>query len=107
MQRTVWALCEQVRAGEFAPDGYEVSFAVVENLEAVIFALTEKEKMRLKGRIDRIDTCEKEDAVYVKVIDYKSGNTEFDMVALYYGLQLQLVVYLYAAFELEKRVHPE
>ena len=107
MQRTVWALCEQVRAGEFAPDGYEVSFAVVENLEAVNIALTEKEKMRLKGRIDRIDTCEKEDAVYVKVIDYKSGNTEFDMVALYYGLQLQLVVYLNAAMELEKRVHPE
>lgn len=63
--------------------------------------------MKLQGRIDRIDVCEKEDQVYVKVIDYKSGNTAFDLVALYYGLQLQLVVYLNAAMELEKRVHPD
>lgn len=107
MRRTVWALCEQVRAGEFIPSSYEVSFAMAENLDAVNIALTEQEKMRLRGRIDRIDTCEKEEAVYVKVIDYKSGNTEFDMVALYYGLQLQLVVYLNAALELEKRIYPD
>lgn len=107
MKRTVWALCEQVRAGEFVPGSYEVSFSMAEDLDSVNIALTDKEKMRLRGRIDRIDTCEKEDEVYVKVIDYKSGNTEFDMVALYYGLQLQLVVYLNAALELEKRIHPD
>lgn len=107
MQRTVWALCEQLRAGAFVPSGYEVSFSRVENLEAVNIALTQEEKMRLRGRIDRIDICEKDEQVYVKVVDYKSGNTEFDMVALYYGLQLQLVVYLNAAMELEKRIYPD
>lgn len=107
MKRTLWALCEQVKAGDFVPGSYEVSFSMAEDLEAVNIALTEKEKMRLRGRIDRIDTCEKEDAVYVKVIDYKSGNTQFDLVALYYGLQLQLVVYLNAAMEIEQRMHPD
>ncbi len=107
MQRTVWALCEQIRAGEFVPGSYEVSFSMAGDLDSVNIALSEEEKMRLRGRIDRIDTCEKEDQVYVKVIDYKSGNTEFDMVALYYGLQLQLVVYMNAALELEKRVYPD
>lgn len=107
MHRTVWALCEQVRAGEFVPGSYEVSFSMAGDLDAVNIALTEKEKMRLRGRIDRIDICEKEKEVYVKVIDYKSGNTEFDMVALYYGLQLQLVVYLNAALEIERRIYPE
>lgn len=107
MRRTVWALCSQVRAGSFVPSNYEVSFSVAEDLEAVNIALTEKEKMRLRGRIDRIDICEKEDQVYVKVIDYKSGNTEFDIAALYYGLQLQLVVYLNAAMELEGRIFPD
>ena len=33
--------------------------------------------MRLRGRIDRVDTCETDDKVYVKIIDYKSGNTTF------------------------------
>jgi ATP-dependent helicase/nuclease subunit B len=40
------------------------------------------------------------------VIDYKSGNHQFDLAALYYGLQLQLVVYMNAALELEAKKHP-
>ena len=107
MSRTVWALHKQIRKGVFRPDGFEVSFSQARELKAVNIALTEEEKMRLRGRIDRIDVREEEDKVYVKVIDYKSGNTSFDMVALYYGLQLQLVVYLNAAMELEKRRHPD
>ena len=63
--------------------------------------------MRLRGRIDRVDTCEAEDTVYVKVIDYKSGSRKFDLAALYYGLQLQLVVYMNAAVEMERKKHPD
>ena len=63
--------------------------------------------MKLKGRIDRIDTYEDEDHVYVKVIDYKSGNKKFDLAALYYGLQLQLVVYMNVASEITASKHPD
>ena len=107
LHRTAWALQKQILAGTFRPAGYEVSFSQVENLESVNLALSEEEKMRLRGKIDRIDICEKEDQVYIKVIDYKSGNKTFDLVAFYYGLQLQLVVYLNAAVEMEKRIHKE
>ena len=107
LRRTAWALQEQIRSGHFQPVGFEVAFSRAENLDAVNIALSREEKMRLRGRIDRIDVCEKEDQVYVKVIDYKSGNTGFDLAALYYGLQLQLVVYLGAALEMEKRIHPD
>lgn len=105
LHRTAWALQKQILAGSYRPAGYEVSFSQVENLDAVNLALSEEEKMRLRGKIDRIDTCETEDQVYIKVIDYKSGNKTFDLVAFYYGLQLQLVVYLNAAAEMEKRIH--
>lgn len=107
MKRSVWALQEQIRAGRFIPGNFEVSFQAAEDLGAVTIALGETETMRLRGRIDRVDLCEEEDKVYVKVIDYKSGNTSFDLAALYYGLQLQLVVYLNAAMEMEQRIHPD
>ena len=87
LRRTVWALQEQLKKGEFSPEGFEVSIG--------------------GGRIDRLDILEEEDKVYVKIIDYKTGNTSFDLLALYHGLQLQLMIYLDAALTAEKKKHPD
>lgn len=106
LKRTVMTLQKQLQKGSFLPEHFEMSFSMLEDLEAVNIALTGEEKMKLRGRIDRIDTCEEDDTVYVKVIDYKSGNRKFDLAALYYGLQLQLVVYMNAAVEMEQKKHP-
>ncbi len=107
LKRTVMTLQTQLRKGAFVPDKFEMSFSVLEDLDALNIALNEQEKMRLRGRIDRVDICEAEDKVYVKVIDYKSGDRKFDLAALYYGLQLQLVVYMNAAVEMEQKKHPD
>lgn len=107
LTRTVMTLQNQLQKGSFVPDKFEMSFSTISDLDSVNITLGEKERMRLKGRIDRIDTLEEDDRLYVKVIDYKSGNKQFDLVALYYGLQLQLVVYLNAAMDIIKKLHPE
>lgn len=107
LSRTVLTLQKQLRRGSFHPDAYELSFHYADRLESIQVSLSPTEKMRLQGRIDRIDVSEDAEHVYVKVIDYKSGNRQFDLVALYYGLQLQLVVYMNAAMELERRKHPD
>ncbi len=86
LERTVWALAKQLSAGDFEPAAYELRFK--------------------NGKIDRIDTCEDGDKVYVKVMDYKTGSRAFDVVALYHGLQLQLMVYMDAALGEQERRHP-
>lgn len=48
----------------------------------------------LQGRIDRIDIMQDG---HIRVIDYKSGGKKFDPTMVYYGLQLQLLLYLAAA----------
>ncbi len=105
-QRTVWALQQQIRKGDFLPAGFEVSFSAADNLEAMKISLSEDEAIHLRGRIDRLDLCQDENQVYVKIIDYKSGSTSFDLAAIYYGLQLQLVVYMDAVMEMTKRRFP-
>lgn len=107
--RTIWALCKQMARGEFQPTEVEVDFDGRDS-QAMNLVLDEDTIMRLHGRIDRVDTCQGEgdssedsEDVYVKIIDYKTGNTTFDLVGVYYGLQLQLVVYLDAAMERESR----
>ena len=106
LKRTVWALQQQIRQGEFEPGEFEVSFSMEDSLSAINIDLSEHEKMRLRGRIDRVDLCETDDKVYVKIIDYKTGNTSLDLVALYYGLQLQLVLYLEAAMAMAAKRNP-
>ena len=107
LTRTVLTLQQHLKQGSFQPDDYELSFRFAEDLDSIHVDLSEEEKMHLQGRIDRIDVSEAAEHVYVKVIDYKSGNKKFDLAALYYGLQLQLVVYMNAAMELESRKHPD
>ena len=87
LDRTVWALTDQLSKGDFVPEAYEMTFG--------------------NGKIDRIDTCEDKDEVYVKILDYKTGQTGFDISALYHGLQLQLMVYMNAAIEHVQNRYPD
>ena len=97
-KRTVWALSEQMKAGEFKPLGYELPFTYFLERES-----QDEVPVRLTGRIDRLDIYEDDEEVLLKVIDYKSGKTSFDMVSLYYGLQMQLAVYLSVAIQFTQK----
>ena len=105
--RTVWALAEQWKEGSFEQSLSETGFTSSDDLEGMKLPLEEGVTMALQGRIDRVDVAEDEKNVYVKVIDYKSGNTDFDLTKIYHGLQLQLIIYLEAALEIEKKKHPD
>lgn len=94
LQRTTKTLTHQLQQGVFEPENYEQYFAHADRY------------LNLRGRIDRVDLFEEEGKIYVKVIDYKSGSTSFDLMSLYYGLQLQLGVYLSAAMDLVKEEYP-
>lgn len=108
VKRSVWALQNQLKQGEFYPALTEWAFGEKDNIDSLNFDLAAGQKLYLKGRIDRIDVCQdKENHLYVKVIDYKSGTTQLDLIKLYYGLQIQLALYLNAALELEKKRFPD
>jgi ATP-dependent helicase/DNAse subunit B len=66
MQKCVSNISYQLGKGRFIPKEYEVSFHVVENLKDLDVSLSDKDKMRLSGRIDRMDTCEKDDRAMPK-----------------------------------------
>ena len=107
LNRTVWALGRQLQEGQFEPAGYEIYFTSLDGLDAARMDLGEERMLRLNGQIDRMDQYEEEDDIYIKVIDYKSGKMTFDLENLFYGLQMQLVVYMNAAKELEQEKQKE
>lgn len=87
LKRTVRTVQAQIRRGDFEPEEFEYDFTHADRYLA------------LCGRIDRIDLYRDGRDSYIRVVDYKSGNTQFKLEKLYYGLSLQLAVYMEAAMQ--------
>ncbi len=91
LHRTMTMLDYQAAKGKFKPKKFEFEFT--KNLGDV----------NLVGKIDRVDYCEENDNILVKVIDYKTGKKDFKIIDAYYGIQLQLVTYMGEAMELAEK----
>ncbi|MDO4288250.1 MAG: PD-(D/E)XK nuclease family protein [Eubacterium sp.] len=92
-KRTVQMLVKQLRQGSF-----DFKFSEQDFLRE--FSLPSGHHLRLKGIIDRLDLYIREQGKYVKVIDYKSGAKKINLGEIYYGLSLQLLVYMDAGLSL-------
>lgn len=107
-RKTVWALCNHVKEGDFTPTGFEVSFTSKDNLQATNIRLDDDSYIGLRGSIDRVDTCVAENNdTYVKVIDYKSSSKDFDPSLFNEGIQLQLMVYMSVALDGQRNLHKD
>lgn len=109
--KSVVVLTEQMKRGKFEVFKNEFSFGSFQDGEPIKIELPSKETVYLVGRVDRIDTLDLDENTYIKVIDYKTGKKEFDLTEVYYGLQVQLLVYLDALIKnskyiLEKQAMP-
>ncbi len=80
---------------KFEPLGYEMKFGEGE-IGCIEFELGNGKKAKVTGVIDRSDVYHAEDGDYVRVIDYKTGNKTFNLTDVFYGLDVQLFVYLNA-----------
>ena len=84
LKKTVEILTIQLSGSEFSPEAFERPFYHTDR------------NLSLHGIIDRVDFCETEQGRLVKIVDYKSGTRDFSLEELYYGLSMQLAVYMTA-----------
>ncbi|OOB77617.1 MAG: hypothetical protein BEN19_01820 [Epulopiscium sp. Nuni2H_MBin003] len=81
--RAINAITYQLKNSDFTPSDYEYNFE------------TTFGDIVISGKIDRIDIFRKEDDTHIKILDYKlSDKTQFNLVEVYYALQLQLLLYM-------------
>lgn len=93
--RTVLVLSEHARRSSFKPVGLELSFGSQGGLPALALGLDDGRRVEMAGRIDRVDLArDDEGKAYLRVIDYKSGRTDLKLPDIYYGLSMQMLVYL-------------
>lgn len=100
--RAIWTLSRHLQAGQFRPYAFELTFGAQGVLPPIVVELGEGRRLVLNGQIDRVDLWEQQGTTYVKIVDYKTGKKEFRLQELYYGLQLQLLIYLDALLAVGK-----
>lgn len=93
VRRALEEIVRQMKASDFLLSASEADFAEGGAM-VPIKVMTDSGEVTLRGKIDRIDTWEHGGKKYVKIVDYKTGSTEFDLTKIYYGLSLQLPVYI-------------
>lgn len=103
LRTTAWAQAKQLANGDFTPASFEQEFREEGQPGGVTFSLGDDRVMSLRGKIDRIDTAVDGDMTYVKIVDYKTGTKKFDLDDVYYGLQMQLILYLDAVLDLYQK----
>lgn len=99
VERTMMALSQHAKNSFFKPVAIEAAFGPNEKLPPLEIDLSGGKKMRIQGRIDRIDRAKIGDKSYLRVIDYKSSSRDLDLNEVYHGISLQLLTYLDVAVE--------
>ena len=104
---SVWAMWHQMQEGDFVQTYTEKGFRGNDKeWESMCIPFGEDAKICLNGVIDRVDLCSLPGEKLIKIIDYKSSDSQDLLLAkVYYGLQMQLLTYLEAAKEMVEKEH--
>ncbi|MBE5777788.1 MAG: hypothetical protein E7331_00455 [Clostridiales bacterium] len=87
-------ITRQLKAGSFRIEQTEIGFGYEHGLPPIVLVLPDGREVMLRGRIDRVDRYDHEDSTYLRVIDYKSSHQDLEATRTWWGLQLQLLLYL-------------
>lgn len=103
LTRTMLLIAEQIKRSGFTPVTYEQEFGQGSAYPPIVIELPSGEKVNIIGKIDRIDMLERQGETYIRIVDYKSGSKEFKLSDVYFGLQIQLLLYLDAVLTNESQ----
>ena len=98
IRRAVHAFTKQAKDSQFRITETELSFGSPgDKLPPVILTLSDGQRVGLRVIIDRLDSYETDDGVYLRAVDYKSSSKTLEPARVWSGQQLQLLMYLDAA----------
>lgn len=102
LEKSVLSVVENVvaelRTSHFQPIFFELGFGYGKDLPPVEIQANGV-TLRISGFVDRVDGWVKDEKIYLKVVDYKTGRKSFDLTEIWNGLSLQMLLYLFALEE--------
>lgn len=93
-------ISDEFAQSKFCPSGFEVKIGLGD-LPAVEVP-TINGKVRMRGIVDRTDTYTVDGITYLRVVDYKTGEKKFSLEKTEKGIDLQMLMYLFACCDADK-----
>ena len=95
VHRVVLDMARELRLSDFEPVDFELDFSAASDIRPLELGEDEG-AMTLTGIADRVDGWLHEGKLYLRVVDYKTGQKKFSLSDVWYGMGLQMLLYLYA-----------
>ena len=95
VEQVVLDTARELRRSDFEPLDFELDFSKAEDIRPLELGEGEG-AMTLTGIADRVDGWVHEGKLYLRVVDYKTGKKAFSLSDVWYGMGLQMLLYLFA-----------
>lgn len=95
VERLLARLIEELLQSEFVPDAFELPIQKGGEVEPVELVTPSGARVLVQGQVDRVDVMARNGRRYIRVVDYKSGKKSFNLSDVYYGLNMQMLLYLF------------
>ncbi len=95
-------LLQEFLQSRFLPVFFELKMSTQESqhsAKTLEVPLDDGSSVQLIGTIDRVDVYKEGKQVYLRVVDYKTGTKKFSLSKVSAGLQLQMLIYLFALWQ--------
>lgn len=97
-KRIVADTAAELRCSDFEPLELELDFSKARDIAPMELGGQEG-AMSLTGIADRVDGWVHDGKLYLRVVDYKTGSTSFSLSDVWYGMGLQMLLYLFTLEE--------
>ncbi|MBE6948437.1 MAG: ATP-dependent nuclease subunit B [Ruminococcaceae bacterium] len=95
VEHIVADMASELSVSDFRPLDFELSFASDGDINRV--QVTDGDiTVNVNGKVDRVDGWVHDDKLYLRVVDYKTGKKSFNLSDVWYGMGLQMLIYLFA-----------
>ena len=88
-------MAEELRRSDFEPLDFELDFSKAQDIPPIELG-EGQEGLTLTGIADRVDGWAHDGKLYLRIVDYKTGKKAFSLSDIWYGMGLQMLLYLFA-----------
>ncbi|MGN0674136.1 MAG: PD-(D/E)XK nuclease family protein, partial [Oscillospiraceae bacterium] len=96
-------LSEELAQSGFVPEAFEYTLKRDGDEPPLKLITSNGITVYFEGTVDRVDLYRKDGIAYIRVIDYKSGTKDFRYEDLLYGVNMQMLLYLFALTDLNHK----